>query len=35
MKRGIQGVTRREQPKPPITKSVAGNTIWEYLRFSQ
>jgi hypothetical protein len=35
MKRGIQGVPRRQQPKQPITKSVARNTIWEYLRFIQ
>jgi hypothetical protein len=35
MERGIQGVTRREQPKLPITKSVAEDTIWEHLRFSQ
>jgi len=35
MKRGVQGVTRREQPKLPITKSVARDTIWGYLRFIQ
>jgi hypothetical protein len=35
MKRGIQGVARREQPKLPITKSVAGDTIGEFLRDSQ
>jgi hypothetical protein len=35
MKRGIQGVTRRKQPKPPITESVAGHIIKEYLRFFQ
>jgi len=33
MKRGIQGVPRGQQPKQPITKSVARDTIWEYLRF--
>ena len=35
MERGIQGVTRREQPKLPITKSVARCTIWEFLQYSQ
>jgi hypothetical protein len=35
MKRGIQEVTRSEQPKPPITKSVAEGTIGEYLRIYQ
>jgi hypothetical protein len=35
MKRGIQGVTRREQPKPPITMSVANVTVLESLRNSQ
>jgi hypothetical protein len=35
MKRGIQGITQRKQPKLPITKSVARDTIWEYLRFIQ
>jgi hypothetical protein len=35
MKRGIQGITLRKQPKLPITKSVARDTIWEYLRFIQ
>jgi hypothetical protein len=35
MKRGIQGVTRREQPKLPITMSVAWYTLLESLRDSQ
>jgi hypothetical protein len=35
MKRGIQGIAHRKQPKPPITKSVAADTIWEFLRFIQ
>jgi len=33
MKRGIHGVTRRRQPKLPITKSVAAYCIRESLRF--
>lgn len=33
MKRGIQGIPRGQQPKQPITKSVARDTIWEYLGF--
>ena len=35
MKRGIQGVTRREQPKLPITMSVASAIVLEPLRNSQ
>jgi hypothetical protein len=35
MKRGIQGVTWREQPKLPITMSVASTTVLESLRNSQ
>jgi hypothetical protein len=35
MKRGIQGVTWREQPKLPITMSVASATVLESLRNSQ
>jgi hypothetical protein len=35
MKRGIQGVTRREQPKLPITMSVASAIVLESLRNSQ
>ena len=35
MKREIQGVTLREQPKPPITMSVASATVLESLRNSQ
>jgi hypothetical protein len=35
MKRGIQGVSQRKQPKQPITISVAGDTIGQLLHKSQ
>jgi hypothetical protein len=35
MKRGIQGVSQRKQPKQPITISVAADTIGQLLHKSQ